>query len=82
MDVMQDIENLIHPIKEAVGKALAAAEADFNSEKTAIAAEIRAAASGAVQAAIAAAPALEADAVAAIKAVADAVEAALAARGL
>jgi len=62
-----DVEALLHPIAEAVRKAVTAAQADFATEKHAIAAEVRAAlAIG------------EADA----KALAAAVEDALTARGL
>ena len=66
-----DVEKILHPIKEAVEAAVTAATADFATEKTAIAAEIRAAL-----------PGVEAVAQAAAKDVVAAVEAALAARGL
>ena len=66
-----DVEKLLHPVKEAVTEAVAQVQADFATEKTAIAAEIRAAL-----------PGVEAVAQAAAKDVVAAVEAALAARGL
>jgi hypothetical protein len=78
----QDIENIIHPIQERVAKALTDAEAEFATEKAAIAGEVRAALTAGEAAAKAALPGLEADAVAAARAVEAAVEAALAARGL
>jgi hypothetical protein len=82
MGIEQDIEDILHPIQERIAKALTDAEASFETEKTAIAGEVRAAAAAAEKAIEAGLPALEADAVAAAKAVEAAVEAALVARGL
>jgi len=47
--VLQDIENLLHPIRDAVVKAVTAAEARAKADEAAIAAEVKAAAATAVQ---------------------------------
>lgn len=82
MSLEQDVEKLLHPIASHVRDALSAAEAKFEGEKAAIAAEVRAGLSAGKAAVKAETPELLATAEAAAKAVADAVEAALVARGL
>jgi hypothetical protein len=80
--VLDDINALVHPIREADEKAVAAAKVDFAKEKADISTEVRGVAAAAVAAVKANTPEVEAVAKAAAKAVEDAVEAALVARGL
>jgi hypothetical protein len=47
--IIQDIENLLHPIHDAVIKAVTEVEAKAKADASAVAAEVRAAAAAAVR---------------------------------
>ena len=84
--IEEDVANILHPIDalvdNEVAAAKAAAKADYEAEKTKLAADVKAAIARAKAAAIAATPTVEAAATAAFDVALKAVEDALAAYGV
>ena len=82
MTIQQDIDKILHPIEQAVGKALADAKAKAEAEKAVLAADVRAKVAQAEAALKALEPEVEAALKLGAKTIMDAVEVALAAHGL
>lgn len=81
-EILADVQKLIHPIQQAVEKAVANAEAVARADLAAVATDVKTVAAAAAAAVKNDAPEVEAAAKAAADAVVAAIEAALAAHGL